>query len=260
VPQLYNQTSLVEDIIPMIDKDGRNVGVVIAKGTYELGANGLLKLAKNQDKILYEDEFTGPSGHSDIRVPSDLVDYKPGTDIVIVPPEKLPAKNSLLGWKVSIEVGPVRKVTRVRKKWTLGPLRRDEKTRIRFAGTYDDDWIENRMPLLPNNFDPRYNQVSPSDQVVPGYLRGDEYVKLINLFGGGVVEFILPGRALVVSANVMNHYFTKVAVLDTVIIWSDKPRIILVWRHAIVCRQKIEEIRNVFICLVRLRTVQELFT
>jgi hypothetical protein len=53
--------------------------------------------------------------------------------------------------------------------------------RQRLAGTYDDDWLNNRHPLLPKNFDFRFWQCAHPDLIAKRWLRGDEEFELRNL-------------------------------------------------------------------------------
>jgi hypothetical protein len=116
------------------------------------------------------------------------------------------------------------------------------------------------MPLLPLDFDARYNQAVPPNQQVPNFLKGDELIRVANLYEDRkAVESVLPERTIVVSGNVMNRYFTEVATLDTLLVWSDAPKITLVWRQVIRPRQKIAEVSNVNVNWVRLRTARELY-
>src|SRR5438093_8506443 len=116
------------------------------------------------------------------------------------------------------------------------------------------------MPLFPLDFDARFNQAAPPSQIASGYLNGSEHVKIANLYQDGeTVEFDLPGRVILVAGNVRDRYFTEVAALDTVLIWPEKPRITLVWRQAVVPRQKFEEVSNIYVYLVSLRTARELY-
>ena len=46
----------------------------------------------------------------------------------------------------------------------FGPVPRFAKARVRYAGTYDEHWIENVLPFLPQDFDDRYFQAAPEDQ------------------------------------------------------------------------------------------------
>jgi len=65
--------------------------------------------------------------------------------------------------------------------------------RLRYAGTYDDNYRETREPELPEDFSYEiFNGAHPEMQIV-GYLRGDEPVELMNLCEEPVLRFNLPG-------------------------------------------------------------------
>jgi len=242
----------------MINKDGCNVFVVIVKGTFRLDPGGKLLVSDRQQAIAFVEEYCGDPETSNVRIPSDLIDYKPGADVIISESAEWRKGQGPFGRKIALEIGPLRKTKRVFAEWIFGPTRRDHKPRSRYAGTYDQDWIKSRMPLLPADFDDRYNLVAPPDQVVTDYLKGDEHVKLTGLYPEGTVEFDLPGCAVVVAGNVMSRYFTEVANLDTLIIWPDSPKVSLVWRYPIRCR-KIAEVCNVYVDLVRRQKATEIF-
>ena len=53
--------------------------------------------------------------------------------------------------------------------------------RLRHAGTYDEQWLEHRHPLLPEDFDDRFWQSAPPGMVVEPWLQGDESFVLSNL-------------------------------------------------------------------------------
>jgi hypothetical protein len=266
MPRLRNRTPFMVALVPMINPEGRNVAVVLVKATYDLASSGVMQLAGEQEEIHYVDamcEGKGKRGNEiqAIRVPADLADYKPHTDVVIVRPADENKARQMDGREISLRLGPLRKVCRVmRDDWPWGPLRRDEEPRRGFAGTYDRAWMTSRMPLLPADFDPRHHQVAPPDQIVTEHLAGDEELVVRNLHDKNAIwNGRLPGRAIVVSGNLPGHYFTRVAVLDTILLWSDTPRITLIWRHAIPTRQKIEEVCNVHVYECRVRTALELY-
>jgi hypothetical protein len=62
-----------------------------------------------------------------------------------------------------------------------------------------------------------------------------------------------------VAGNVLSKYFVTTAVLDTLLIWTEKLQISLVWRYIIQPRQKIEEVCDVHVYTARRHTAQELF-
>ena len=63
----------------------------------------------------------------------------------------------------------------------LGPVPPFWRPRARHAGTYDAAWQASRRPLLPKDFDPRFWQCAPEDQIARPFLRGDERYRLTNL-------------------------------------------------------------------------------
>ncbi|WP_299910529.1 DUF2169 domain-containing protein [uncultured Paracoccus sp.] len=63
----------------------------------------------------------------------------------------------------------------------FGPLPPFWPQRARHAGTYDEAWQAERHPLLPLNFDPRFWQCAPEDQIARPFLKGDEAYLLTNL-------------------------------------------------------------------------------
>lgn len=255
MPNLNNKTPLVVMLVPLIDREGRNVAVVIAKATFDIAPEGHLRLSQQQEPIRFVDDPVGPEP----TVPADLTDFKPATDIVIVAPANPQARQALHGRTIGVRVGALQVVKKVREPWPFGPLPRHEEPRRSLAGTYDEAWVQHRMPLLPVDFDPRYALAAPTDQRVAAYVQGDEQVAVAKLYDFGDARFALPGRAVVISGNVLQRQFTAVATLDTMLLWADAPRLTLVWRHVIRPRQKIEEVSNVHVNLARLRSVRELY-
>ncbi|HEX5751751.1 MAG TPA: DUF2169 domain-containing protein [Archangium sp.] len=104
--------------------------------------------------------------------------------------------------------------------------------RASYAGTYDDAWSRERMPLLPRDFDRRFLNAASPGLVAAGYLRGDESVCVINCSPGGRLEFRLPGVpppsfkvALKGRRTAQGSLF-----LDTVIVDTDAAKVFLLWR------------------------------
>ena len=258
MPAVYNKTPFAAQVLPLIDAQGRNIAVVIIKATFDFAKDGALHPAEKQKPILFSDEFIDEPARSPVRVPADLIDFKAATDVLLLRPVARSDRDFLVDSRVSIAIGPVRIAGLLDQRWKFGPLRRDEKTRRKYAGTFDQNWIENRMPLLPEDFDARHNQAAPLGQQVSGYLKGDESVSISNLYPQTrFIETRLPGRTVVLAGNIRSHYFMEVAFLDTVLIWAERPELTLIWRHVIRPRQKVEEVRNVFIYWVRLHSVRE---
>ena len=114
----------------------------------------------------------------------------------------------------------------------------DWQPRARFAGTYDQKWIENRMPLLPKDFDRRFFNAASPGLIAPGHLRGDEAVLVENASARGTISFNLPGMrppACRVELRGSRDAVVETS-LDTVIINTDEDLLILIWRGYIPVR------------------------
>lgn len=119
----------------------------------------------------------------------------------------------------------------------FGFLSADWQPRLALAGTYDAAWVKARMPLLPEDFDPRFLNAAPADQVVKGYLQGNEEVSVVNARpGGGPIHFALPGSGLPPQFDVTVHggaTRTLRPALDTLLIDLDEGLVSMLWRAAL---------------------------
>jgi hypothetical protein len=104
--------------------------------------------------------------------------------------------------------------------------------RAGFAGTYDERWSRERMPRLPLDFNRKFFSAAPADQVIAGYLRGDEDIVVVNASSTGRISFRLPAvSAPRCVADVVDHDDQSVETkLDTVIINTDEDVVLLLWR------------------------------
>jgi hypothetical protein len=107
--------------------------------------------------------------------------------------------------------------------------------RAAYAGTYDESWMKTRRPLLPEDFDARFLNAAPADQVVAGYLRGDEEVVVLNASPRGRLGFHLPATGALQFHIEMRAggIQSLTPVLDTLIVDTDEHRVLLLWRAAI---------------------------
>ncbi len=112
----------------------------------------------------------------------------------------------------------------------FGPVGRSWQPRAKYAGTYDQKWIDEQAPFWPDDFDYRHFQAAAEDQQMP-YLTGGEDVVLTNLTPQGVTRFRLPKMRIpvvVVPAGGRESQLDNV--IDTVLIEPDKQRFMLAWR------------------------------
>lgn len=134
----------------------------------------------------------------------------------------------------------------------FGPIACHWPERRRWAGTYDEAWQRERLPLLPADFDDRHYQCVPADQQAPGFLRGGEAVVLRNLTpGGGDVRFALPRMHLgfetfFYAGPSVRHQPPR---LHTVILEPDTRSVSLVWHTALPCHPRVLKLRHTRITL-----------
>lgn len=130
---------------------------------------------------------------------------------------------------------------------SFGPIARHWAPRHRYAGTYDEHWLQQVAPFLPADFDDRYHQAAPPDQQLP-FPVGEQEITLLNLTPGGRCTFRLPHLQAPV------HVFLKgggredlIANLDTIVIEPDLGRVLLSWRAAHPLRRDLCEIAQVMV-------------
>ncbi|MEW5801043.1 MAG: DUF2169 domain-containing protein [bacterium] len=119
--------------------------------------------------------------------------------------------------------------------------------RSRYAGTYDDNWMHDKMPFLPDDFDRRYYNAAHPGLIAPGYLKGNEQVDVVNASPRGRLRFALPGIAPPVGKVVMKDgtMYGMSTNLDTVITNTDQNIVMLLWRGQINMHRKIHNLRSV---------------
>lgn len=114
-----------------------------------------------------------------------------------------------------------------------------------FAGTFDQRWQDERMPLFPLDFDERFNQVAHPDLITPQPLIGGEPVQLLNLGAPVAADFALPRLVFQVDAYTSDGMTGHRPMLDTVVLMPDERRFDLVWRTALPLRYGPARIREI---------------
>lgn len=97
------------------------------------------------------------------------------------------------------------------------------------AGTYDDDWLRNRSPLLPTDFSETFHQAAPADQIYPGELRGGEPVELEGLHPEGPYAFRLPQCVLEADTRIAGRTTAHRFRLVSMEITGDERIVDMVW-------------------------------
>jgi hypothetical protein len=135
----------------------------------------------------------------------------------------------------------------------FAPIAPHWEPRCSYAGTYDERWQRERAPYLPEDFDPRFFQIAPPDQVASGHLEGGETVEVQGASPAGMLRFRLPIVDLAVTYVLDGAARPAPAVLDTVIVEPDRDRLQMVWRSVIVCDKKALRVTEVQAALGQLQ-------
>lgn len=126
----------------------------------------------------------------------------------------------------------------------FGVVGRGWQPRIRYAGTYDQAWIDGQWPLPPKDFDPKHHLCAPADQLLPA-IRGGEAVSIVGMTPEGRWDFRLPRVVaplrLVYDDRIEEAEFSP----DTVLVEPDLRRVTLKARLAIVTRRNAPALRDI---------------
>lgn len=129
----------------------------------------------------------------------------------------------------------------------LGPVGRGWSGRARYAGTYDQQWLDEVFPFLPTDFDERYHQAAAVDQQIPVPKQPTEVV-LQGFTANGPRTFVLP------HFDAPIKLFPKhgrpedyTGTLDTITFDVDHERFTMTWRLARPLRRSIHEVAQVLV-------------
>jgi hypothetical protein len=126
----------------------------------------------------------------------------------------------------------------------FGAIGRNFASRHPLAGTYDDDWLDNVFPFLPQDFDPLYHQSAPPEQQID-YPQGGEKVVLVNVTSQGRTVFRLPRVTIPIRFVSARDEETAVEpIIDTIIIEPDLNRLLMVWRTGLPLKRDIFELKQ----------------
>lgn len=272
---MINTTSYAAQAVPLVDAEGRQVIVAIVKATFNVDAEGRLKLADAQRPIRMADEpHDAENEWSSLRYASDLCPQKVGTDVIVVGeavseqpvavmdvavrvreatvPLRVHGPRVYYQALAGVGVGPAAKFERVPLVYELayggatadyaiverrnpagrgvakkpsdlvgkpapqiehpghpitkasdrpapvgfGAIATSWSPRSEYAGTHDERWMTERMPLMPADFDVRhYNTAHPSLVFDPPLAPGDT-VATLGLVPRGLFRFELPDLRL----------------------------------------------------------------
>lgn len=131
------------------------------------------------------------------------------------------------------------------KPMAFNAMGRNFKSRYPFAGTYDQQWLDNQAPFWPDDFDYRYFQAASPDQQIP-YPVGGEEIALKSLTPSGINRFQIPKKAMPVLFIPYKGKEQLVdTVIDTILLEPDLQRFSLTWRVSYPLRRNCFELKQV---------------
>lgn len=133
----------------------------------------------------------------------------------------------------------------------FGPIAPNWSPRASLGGTYDQRWQEERAPYLPEDFDARFLNVAPADQIYPGFIQGGEPVRIIGMHPDGDFQFNLPYVSLSNKAVIKGEAISAPFVLETLALYPNQQQIAMTWRAAIPCDKRMLNIEQISVSLTR---------
>jgi len=314
--EFRNYTPFVPITFESIDINDKAFQVVILKGTFKIQKDALLKPLPDQRPLTLTDQFYGELNESSIRFESELVPYKPNSDIIVNAIAHTPKKKPVSQWTASVQVGKLKKELLImgkrywkkkRMSWKITDaescmkvpikyenayggqfnhegeldvfeenpvgcgyvnkkylnnieqlpapsiMKKEEPViefnqyyepqgfsviskswlqRRKYAGTYDEKWINERHPKLPKDFDFSYYNCAHPEMIYNGYLIGNESVELANLHPEHkILQFYLPSYKVFLLLRYLNGQLKMCKVeLDTLHIELPEEQAFLIWR------------------------------
>lgn len=128
----------------------------------------------------------------------------------------------------------------------FGCIAPDWHPRLPLAGTYDEAWQQQRMPLLAKDFNRAFFNAAGLDLIAPAFLTGSEDIEVINATPQGRLAFRLPGQAPRVFLTMSGEDEQDLPVtLDTVTINTDESVLVLLWRASASVFQRIYDMERI---------------
>jgi hypothetical protein len=117
--------------------------------------------------------------------------------------------------------------------WGYGPIPGSWQPRLRLAGTYDQEWVEKRIPLWPQDIDPRFFCAAAPGLNTTGPLYGGEPVVLEGFSPDGVFRFRLPEYRILAKSIYGDRTVRYMMQIEGVLFEPDERSLTLFWRRSV---------------------------
>jgi hypothetical protein len=144
---------------------------------------------------------------------------------------------------------PIRKPNGNHPPIAFSAIARHWDPRKNYAGTYDEAWLKNVFPFLPEDFDERFHMCAPEDQQM-AYPKGGERVTLRYMMASrDDVRFSLPLLDAVKFRVLRTDYTNEMPtpVVDTLYFEPDEERFSAVWRASVPIKRRLQEFDTIAI-------------
>ncbi len=128
---------------------------------------------------------------------------------------------------------------------SLGFISPHWQPRMGFAGTYDEHWQKNRMPLLPEDFDTKYNQAAHPDLIYPGFLEGNENVLIAGVSEKGPYEFSLPDIRPACRIELSGEEHHPEINIEKLVINTDEEKAFIVWHCSLDIHDRLYDVETI---------------
>jgi hypothetical protein len=125
-------------------------------------------------------------------------------------------------------------------------LGRHWQPRVAYVGTYDQAWLDERMPLLPLDFDDRFHNAAPPDLVVAaGGLAAGAPVEVVGCTPNGRLAFRLPAERPLATAEFTDGEAPVELRLETVAVDTNRMRLHLLWKGGVPVHRRLLRLKRV---------------
>jgi hypothetical protein len=124
----------------------------------------------------------------------------------------------------------------------LGAVASTWAPRVQHAGTYDEAWVRDKLPLWPDDFSTLHFSAAPPGLHALEPLQGGEPVNLSGLSRDGPLALRLPREVLMVDTWIRRERVRQPVQLFRVILDPDEGRVVMVWRSSLKCGLRFREI------------------
>jgi hypothetical protein len=124
----------------------------------------------------------------------------------------------------------------------VGAIGRHWLPRRNYAGTADELWLRERMPLPPFDFDARFHQCAAPGLTAEGRLRGGEPVLVHNMGAEGPLACELPRLHFFMGMRLRGAMVEAQPCLDTVTLLPNARRIEMTWRAVLTLPRRLTDV------------------